>query len=90
MDRIHAVIHGRVQGVNFRSTTQREAQRLKLGGWVRNNPDGTVEVVAEGSRDLLEAFEGFLHNGPLAADVESVDLSWHEGTGKFDYFSIKY
>ena len=48
MDRLHAIIHGHVQGVYFRQTTQQTAQKLELTGWVRNNADGTVEVIAEG------------------------------------------
>lgn len=51
--RLHAVVYGHVQGVNYRASALRQAQALGLTGWVRNGPDGTVEVVAEGSRASL-------------------------------------
>jgi len=88
--RLHAVIHGYVQGVNFRTTTQREAVRRNLTGWVRNCWDGTVETVAEGPREVLEDFEKYLHRGPAAAEVERVDVSYGEATGEFSGFHIRY
>ncbi len=90
MFRLHAVVHGYVQGVNFRTTTQREAARRSLTGWVRNRWDGTVETVAEGPRDALEAFERFLHRGPAAASVEQVDVRYESATGEFSGFNIRY
>lgn len=88
--RLHATVHGYVQGVNFRATTQREAAHLNLTGWVRNRWDGSVETVAEGSRAALETFERFLHRGPAAADVERVDSTYSEATGEFSSFNIRY
>lgn len=88
--RLHAVIHGQVQGVNFRASTQHEASRLSLTGWVRNTWDGTVETVAEGSPDALKHFERFLHRGPAAAHVERVDLQYDHATGEFSAFNIRY
>ena len=52
--RIHLVVRGRVQGVFFRASTQREAKRLGLTGWVKNRPDGGVEIVAEGEEDQVK------------------------------------
>jgi acylphosphatase len=89
-ERLAAVVHGRVQGVNFRASTQREATRLGLTGWVRNQWDGSVETVAEGPRAALLAFERFLYQGPPAADVERVDISYGEATGEFRSFSVRY
>lgn len=89
MNRLHAIVRGRVQGVNFRATTQWEAHRLNLQGWVRNNFDGTVEVVAEGPRDQLYAFLEFLRQGPAAAEVEHVDINWHEPIEQLNQFSIR-
>lgn len=90
MDRLHAIAHGRVQGVNFRANTQSEANRLDLSGWVRNNLDGTLEVIAEGPRGSLERLAEFLRQGPPAASVDSVDLNWREATGEFDHFRIRH
>ena len=73
---LHAIVRGQVQGVNFRSSTQAQARRLGLLGWVRNRPEGTVEVVAEGSRSALEQLLGFLHTGPATAVVNDVQPTW--------------
>lgn len=88
--RLHAVIHGTVQGVNFRATTQREAAQRGITGWVKNNWDGTVETIAEGPRDEIEAFERWLHQGPRTAEVEQVEVSYDEATGEFSRFNIRY
>ena len=65
-------IEGLVQGVFYRAYTQREAQRLGLTGFVRNEPDGSVYVVACGERAALEAFEAWLWQGPPQANVTNV------------------
>ena len=88
--RLHAIIHGRVQGVNFRYHTSRTAQSLGLTGWVANRWDGTVEVVAEGQRQSLEKFLSFLHQGPPAATVLRVDAAWEPASGEFEYFRVRY
>lgn len=88
--RLHAVVYGYVQGVNFRSSTQREATSLNLTGWVRNRWDGTVETVAEGPRSAVERFERYLHRGPMAAEVERVDVTYSPATGEFSGFHIRY
>jgi acylphosphatase len=88
--RLHAVVHGHVQGVYFRATTQREAVQRGLTGWVRNRWDGTVEVVAEGPRSALASFEIFLHQGPPGAHVTHVDIAYSEATGEFSGFHIRY
>jgi acylphosphatase len=87
--RLHAIIEGRVQGVNFRYFTRENALRLGLVGWVRNRYDGTVEVIAEGQRELLEQFLGFLRQGPRSAYVTRVTPVWGEATGEFSRFSVK-
>jgi len=76
--RLTATVHGVVQGVCFRQTAQREAARLGLVGTVRNLPDGTVRVVAEGDAQALEDFLRWLHRGPERAVVERVDVEWQE------------
>ena len=88
--RIHATVHGRVQGVNFRYYTTRTARRLGLKGWVANRADGTVETIAEGKRSDLEQFEDFLHRGSPAARVEEVEAEWESPQGEFDGFRVRY
>ncbi|HKZ84268.1 MAG TPA: acylphosphatase [Anaerolineae bacterium] len=85
---LHATVHGRVQGVNFRYYTQRTAQALQLTGWVANRPDGTVEVVAEGARSALDQFLDFLRHGPSHAQVDRVDVEWLKATGQFTHFQV--
>ena len=68
----HFVISGRVQGVYFRQSTLEIAQQLDLTGWVRNLPDGQVEVMAQGSIDSLAELEQWLHVGPTMAKVSAV------------------
>ena len=67
------IIHGEVQGVGYRYFTLREAEALGLTGYVRNLPDGTVEVVAEGSAERLRGLEARLTDGPPFAGVTSVE-----------------
>lgn len=76
MERFHAVVRGRVQGVGFRDATCREARRLGLQGWVRNCLDGTVEVTAAGATPALRALETFLRQGPRMAHVTGADIFW--------------
>lgn len=73
MSRRHWLVEGRVQGVWFRESTRREAERLGgLRGWVRNLSDGRVEVLAEGAPNRLDALRAFLSEGPDLARVEQV------------------
>ena len=73
---VHLRIRGRVQGVFFRATACDRARELGLGGWVRNRPDGSVEAVACGERDAVEAFVDWCHQGPPAARVDEVEVTW--------------
>lgn len=88
--RLHATVHGRVQGVNFRYYTVRSAQRLGLTGWIANRWDGTVETVAEGPRGALDKFLAFLHRGSPSAMVQRVDTEWETPTGQFKRFGVRY
>lgn len=88
--RLRAVIQGRVQGVAFRHHTRRRASELGLTGYVRNRWDRTVEVVAEGQRDDLDQFLGFLQVGPPAATVLDVDFHWEPSTGQYDRFEVRF
>lgn len=69
------LVRGRVQGVGFRWFVEREAHILGLAGWVRNNADGSVEVLAIGNREQLSALHSKLREGPRAARVDEVEES---------------
>lgn len=88
--RLEAIIHGRVQGVNFRNDTVQQAKSLGLVGYVRNLTNGTVETIAEGPQDQLETLVEFLKTGPAAAQVTHVDIQWETATESFTDFSIRY
>lgn len=88
--RLSAIVHGRVQGVNFRYYTQRRAIELGLTGYVRNLWNGTVEVVAEGPRPEVDKLLAFLHAGPRSAFVSQVDARWPAPTGEFTRFEVRY
>ena len=90
MERLHAVVHGDVQGVGFRYFAQRKAQQLGLQGWVRNNDDGTVEVVGEGSREQLEDLKRALQEGPRMARVDRVETRWSNATGGMRGFDLAW
>lgn len=72
MQRLHAYVEGKVQGVYFRATARDRALDLGVVGWVRNLPDGRVELVAVGERDALDALAEFCHQGPPGARVTRV------------------
>ncbi|HEY4183467.1 MAG TPA: acylphosphatase [Polyangia bacterium] len=89
MKRIVAIVHGRVQGVGFRATTCDVARRLGLAGWVRNRPDDTVEVQAQGDEQGLQRLHEFLRRGPSLARVSNVDWFWEAPTDDLAAFEIR-
>lgn len=90
MQQLHAVVTGRVQGVGFRQSAERLGQQLGLKGWVRNRPDGTVEVMAVGERDALDKLAKWLYEGPPGAYVIDVDVDWDITEQTFNGFTIRY
>ena len=72
----HIIIHGRVQGVSFRASTHNKASELSIKGWVRNLPNDTVEVHAEGNHENLDKFIKWCQKGPSFAKVSKCDLEW--------------
>lgn len=88
--RLTAVIHGRVQGVNFRWHTRQRARELGLTGWVRNLRGRRVQVVAEGSPEHLGDLALFLHQGTPTSHVEEVQVDWGEASGEFKDFGVRY
>ena len=89
MKGFRAVVRGRVQGVGFRASTEETARALGLGGWVRNMPDGAVEVEAEGPEDALRELEQFLRRGPRMARVTGADFFWNENGRGQTRFEIR-
>ena len=87
-ERLDITVHGRVQGVAFRYHTQRQARKLGVTGWVRNNPDGSVHMVAEGSRAELKTFYAWVRHGPDHARVDRQEMTWDQGSGNFKDFLI--
>ncbi|POR00971.1 hypothetical protein AU468_08860 [Alkalispirochaeta sphaeroplastigenens] len=91
LEAFEALLRGRVQGVGFRYSTHRVAVRHGLTGWVMNNPDGSVQVYAEGSPEALKELEDFLSQGPPSGVVTSLSiLSRPPATGRFSSFSIRH
>ena len=82
------IVRGRVQGVGFRWFVEREAGMLGLVGWVRNNDDGTVEVLASGSEEQLDSLRAKLKQGPRAARVDNVEEHTAEAPKDLKSFSI--
>jgi acylphosphatase len=89
LTRLEATVYGLVQGVYFRQYTWQQARQLNLVGWVANQPDGTVRVVAEGSEAALRQLLAFLHRGSPAARVERVESAWSAATGTFVAFQVR-
>jgi acylphosphatase len=83
------LVRGRVQGVGFRWFVEREAHILGIVGWVRNNHDGTVEVLAQGTRDQLAGLHSRLREGPRAARVDNVEVSEESSTPRLSSFGIE-
>jgi len=83
----HLVIWGRVQGVGYRESMRQEAQRLGVGGWVKNRRDGTVEALIEGPQAAVDLLLRWAHRGPEAANVARVEIM--EGSGEYAAFETR-
>ena len=83
------LIRGRVQGVGFRWFAEREAHILQIAGWVRNNHDGSVEVLAMGTREQLAGLRMRLQEGPRAARVDHVEESEAKPVAGLDVFQVR-
>lgn len=88
ISRYHLIIKGRVQGVSYRMSAWEQAQRLGVTGWVKNLPDGKVELVAEGDISALRQLLAWSEQGPRFAHVTQVELTESEATGEFHNFDI--
>jgi len=83
-------ISGQVQGVTFRWNTQRQARALGLTGWVKNEPDGGVTIVAQGEEDKIKQLVVWAEQGPAAAQVEEVKVNWVKSEDNFTDFTINF
>ena len=81
-------IRGRVTGVYFRASAQREAKRLGITGGVRNRNDASIEILAEGEEDAIKELVSWAHHGPSAARVENVDVRYRSYSGDYSDFRI--
>jgi acylphosphatase len=88
MVEIHCVVTGKVQGVAYRPYVQEAATELQIIGYIKNQSDGSVEVVAQGEPDTLRSFIEYLHEGSLMSAVEGVAVEWRSVGTTFDEFSV--
>ena len=84
------IVKGRVQGVWFRESTRRKAESLGIKGWVRNLPDGTVEVLGEGNEDRMTDFVSWCRKGPPSAIVKQMIKKDEEWRNEFNSFEIVF
>ncbi|MEK7462007.1 MAG: acylphosphatase [Patescibacteria group bacterium] len=90
MIELQAVVIGKVQGVAYRAYVQEAATNLALVGYVKNNTDGTVFVLAQGLPDVLKEFVEYLNEGSSLAHVESVGIDWCSVSGTHSEFSVRH
>lgn len=88
--RIHAIIKGQVQGVFFRAFVKKLASNIGATGWVKNNPDGTVEVVAEAEKTQLQELIDKCKQGNAWSRVDIIDTKWEKATNEFKEFEIRH
>lgn len=88
MKAFKAIVSGKVQGVWFRDLTRQEAIKLKVTGWVKNIPGGTVYLEAEGEENNLKSLEKWLHIGSPHSRVDRVDLQWIVPTKTYSTFKV--
>ncbi len=90
MMEMQCVVTGKVQNVAYRAYAQDAADALGITGWIKNAPDGSVLVCAQGEPDLLKQFVEYLHEGSLLAAADGIDVTWSTPKEVFTDFSIKH
>jgi acylphosphatase len=90
MKRVQLIISGDVVGVGYRAWVKRQAQDLRLSGWVKNRDNKTVELVAEGKQSDLEELVMRCRRGPDVSWVEAVSAEWLPASGDFLDFAVVY
>lgn len=88
MPAIHFIVKGKVQGVYFRESARKEAEKLQLTGWIRNNADRTVEGIVCGQEPALQTFLHWCHKGPVLAKVTKVITTAAEASD-FSNFEVR-
>lgn len=88
MKGVNITVWGRVQGVGFRYFVYNYARNIGIVGWVKNNPDRSVTVCAEGSEPQIDMIVEAVKKGPSHAQVEKVKLQYYNSTGKYNEFNI--
>ncbi len=88
--RVRLFISGTVQGVSYRASTQEQARKRDVVGWVRNLQDGRVEALAQGSKDKVEELVAWCRRGPPAAKVEKVEVTFEDVNDEFKTFEVRY
>ncbi len=88
LKRVELLISGAVQGVGFRYHTYQKARQLQVVGWVRNLPDGRVQVLAEGESDIIDQLISELKSGPSFSQVQNIEIEWSEPTGQHSSFEV--
>ena len=88
--RAHLYYGGRVQGVGFRYTAEAIAHRLGLTGWVKNLPDGRVEIVCEGSKEKIDSLLSEIQQSQLGRHIQKTDCVWEEPTNEYDDFRVEF
>lgn len=86
----HIFVYGRVQGIGFRFFVLKEAIKSEVKGWVRNNYDGSVEIVVQGEEETLETYVSHIERGNELSIIECLDIREYDGTQQFDSFEIRY
>ncbi len=90
MERVHILVSGKVQGVNFRAYTVEKGRELGVKGWVRNLDDGRVEILVEGEENKIENLIRFCHSGSPSARVKEVYMERESYQGDLENFQIEY
>ncbi len=90
MRRVHLIVYGRVIGVFFRHNTKKIADKLDVKGWVRNNPDDSVQIVAEGKDDAIDKLLNWCRKGSIGAKVDKLKIKEENFKKEFKEFSIIY
>ena len=88
--RLHALFKGRVQGVGFRYTAEAIAHEAGVTGWVRNLPDGDVEILAEGTEQALSAMLEKIQSSQLGRHIRKTETEWQEYRNEFTEFRVEF
>ena len=88
--RVHIYASGLVQGVFFRDNTRQKAQELGVFGWIKNLPDGKVEIIVEGEKKKVKELIEWIKEGPGLVRIDNLDLEEEDYQGEFESFGIKY